>query len=69
MQATIRLSIPLWVIKTELNSQDTIDREFSPLELIKDNHPKFVVSMDSFFKDNINGIEHRFAGEFLLEKW
>jgi len=53
----------------QLNSQDTINREFSPLELIKDNHPKFVVSMDSFFKDNINGIEHRFAGEFLLEKW
>jgi len=53
----------------QLNSQETISREFSPLELIKDNHPKFVVSMDSFFKDNINGIRHRFAGDFLLEKW
>jgi uncharacterized protein len=53
----------------QLNSQETISREFSPLELIKDNHPKFVVSMDSFFKDNINGINHRFAGDFLLEKW
>ncbi|MDR1812378.1 MAG: ATP-binding protein [Candidatus Fibromonas sp.] len=52
-----------------LNSKDTINREFSPLELIKDNHPKFVVSMDSFFKDNINGIEHKFIGDFLLEKW
>jgi predicted AAA+ superfamily ATPase len=53
----------------QLNSQDTIDREFSPLGLIKDNHPKFVVSMDSFFKDNINGIEHKFIGDFLLGKW
>ena len=53
----------------QLNSQNTISREFSPLGLIKDNHPKFVVSMDSFFKDNINGIEHKFIGDFLLEKW
>jgi predicted AAA+ superfamily ATPase len=53
----------------QLNSKDTINREFSPLELIKDNHPKFVVSMDSFFKDNINGIEHKFIGDFLLERW
>jgi predicted AAA+ superfamily ATPase len=53
----------------QLNSQNTISREFSSLELIKDNHPKFVVSMDSFFKDNINGIEHKFIGDFLLEKW
>jgi predicted AAA+ superfamily ATPase len=53
----------------QLNSQDTISREFSSLGLIKDNHPKFVVSMDSFFKDNINGIEHKFIGDFLLEKW
>jgi len=53
----------------QLNSQDTISREFSPLGLIKDNHPKFVVSMDAFFKDNINGIEHRFVAEFLLEEW
>jgi len=53
----------------QLSSKDTIDREFSPLELIKDNHAKFVVSMDSFFKDNINGIEHKFIGDFLLEMW
>ncbi|MDR0516199.1 MAG: ATP-binding protein [Fibromonadaceae bacterium] len=53
----------------QLNSQSTIKREFSPLELIRDNHPKFVVSMDSFFKDSINGIEHKFIGDFLLEKW
>ena len=53
----------------QLNSKDTINREFAPLELIKDNHPKYVVSMDSFFKDNINGIEHKFIGDFLLERW
>lgn len=53
----------------QLNSEETIKREFSPLKLIKDNHPKFIVSMDSFFKDNIDGISYKFIGDFLLERW
>ncbi|MCL2259752.1 MAG: DUF4143 domain-containing protein [Fibromonadales bacterium] len=52
-----------------LSSKETIDREFASLGLVGDNHPKFVISMDSLFKDNINGIEHKFIGDFLLEKW
>jgi predicted AAA+ superfamily ATPase len=52
-----------------LNSQDTVNREFSPLGLIKDNHPKLVVSKDPFFKDNVDGVRHKFIGDFLLEEW
>ncbi len=50
--------------------QSTIDREFSPLIQIKDNHPKFVVTMDEFWKDNIEGVKHMHIADFLLmESW
>ena len=50
--------------------QSTIDREFSPLILIKDNHPKFVVTMEQFWKDNIEGVKHIHIVDFLLmESW
>ena len=52
-----------------LNSQETVEREFSQISLIKDNHPKFVVSMDPFFQDNVDGVRHKFIGDFLLEAW
>ncbi|MDR3000903.1 MAG: ATP-binding protein [Fibromonadaceae bacterium] len=53
----------------QLNSRMALNRELSLLQLIKDNYPKFVVSMDSFFKENISGIEHKFIGDFLLDRW
>lgn len=37
----------------KMTEQSTVDREFSPLLQIKDNHPKFVVTMSEFWKDNI----------------
>ena len=50
--------------------QSTVDREFSPLILIKDNHPKFVVTMDEFWKDNIEEMKHIHIVDFLLmESW
>jgi predicted AAA+ superfamily ATPase len=52
------------------DSQDTVDREFGPLLEIKDQYPKYVVSMDSFWEDNISGIQHKSIPEFLLmERW
>ncbi|MCL2101704.1 MAG: ATP-binding protein [Fibromonadales bacterium] len=56
-------------ISERLSSKNIIDKKFSLLLRIKDNHSKFVVSMDSFFEGNINGIEHKFIGDFLLEGW
>lgn len=38
-------------------SKDTEDREYRPLESIKDNYPKYVVTADSLLQ-NRNGIEH-----------
>jgi uncharacterized protein len=48
-----------------LEGEQTIAREFGNLELIKDNYPKFVLSMDEFPSGNRNGIEHRHVRDFL----
>jgi predicted AAA+ superfamily ATPase len=54
----------------KMTEQSTIDREFSSLIQIKDNHPKYVVTMDEFWKDNIEGIKHIHIADFLLmERW
>ena len=52
----------------KMTEKSTIDREFSPLLDIKDNHPKYVVSMDETWKDNIKGIQHKHIADFLLLK-
>ncbi|HKL11254.1 MAG TPA: ATP-binding protein, partial [Clostridia bacterium] len=44
----------------------TIQREFSVLEAIADNHPKFVLSMDKVDRSR-NGIGHKNIIDFLLE--
>ena len=49
-----------------LTEESTIEREFSPLLEIKDNYPKYVVSMDPLWNDNIDGVKHVNIAEFLL---
>ena len=49
-----------------LASEDTKEREFSVLENIKDNYPKYVLSMDEFDMSR-NGIKHMNLIEFLAE--
>jgi uncharacterized protein len=51
-----------------MTEQSTIDREFRPLLEIKDHHPKYVVTMDEVWKDNIEGIRHKHIADFLLMK-
>ena len=48
-----------------LASQETIDREFGAYDRIKDNFPKYVVSLDEFNMSQ-NGIKHRNIRDFLL---
>lgn len=53
-----------------MESDATIEREFSPLRSIADNYPKFVVSMDDVWSDDIEGIRHRHIADFLGdENW
>ena len=51
-----------------LAEESTIKREFLPLMQIKDNFPKYVVTMDQRWKDQIEGIRHIHIADFLLEK-
>ena len=48
-----------------LASDDTIEREFSSLESIPDNYPKYVLSMDEIDRSR-NGIIHQNIRDFLL---
>jgi len=48
-----------------LTDDQTIEREFGNLMLIKDNYPKFVVTMDDFKGNTNQGIIHSNLREFL----
>jgi len=50
----------------KLESEETVEREFSPLLKIKDQYPKYVVTMDDFWKESIEGIRHYHISDFLL---
>lgn len=48
-----------------LASDETVEREFSALESIRDNYPKFVLSLDDIDRSR-NGILHKNIRDFLL---
>jgi hypothetical protein len=50
-----------------LASEETISREFGVYESVRDNFPKYVVSLDEFDMSR-NGIKHRNIRDFLLMK-
>lgn len=51
----------------KLENEATIHREFGPLLAILDNYPKFVVTMDEFWKEDIEGVKHVQIHDFLLD--
>jgi predicted AAA+ superfamily ATPase len=50
----------------KMEGQSTVDREFAPLLEIRDHHPKYVVTMDELWHDNIEGVKHINIADFLL---
>ena len=53
-----------------MDTAETAERDFAPLLAIKDHYPKFVVSLDEFWQDNVEGVKHRHIVDFLLdENW
>jgi len=54
------------VALTILNSEKTEDREYAPLESIRDNYPKYVLTVDNF-KQKRNGIIHENIGQFIRD--
>ena len=51
-----------------MESDATVEREFAPLLSIGDNYPKFVVSMDDVWQDNIEGVTHRHIADLLIDR-
>ena len=49
-----------------LASPETVEREFSVYDRVRDNFPKYVVTLDEFDMSK-NGIKHRNIRDFLLE--
>lgn len=54
-------------IAYKMTERETFDREYKPLMKIKDNYPKYVLTMDDIGKDNSNGIIHRHIADFILD--
>ena len=50
----------------KLESEQTVEREFSSLLAVKDQYPKYVVTMDEFWKESIEGVKHVHIADFLL---
>ena len=52
----------------KLENRQSIEREFYTLLKITDQFPKFVVTMDEFWKDAIEGVQHFYISDFLLSE-
>jgi predicted AAA+ superfamily ATPase len=50
-----------------LTDEPTVEREFGNLERIADNYPKLVLSLDTWFPQERNGIQHRLLWDWLLD--
>lgn len=50
----------------KIESEQTAMHEFSSLLKIKDQYPKFLVTMDDFWKEDVEGINHFYISDFLL---
>lgn len=53
----------------KLESPQTVEREFSPLLAVKDQYPKYLITMDDFWKDNMEGVRHLHISEFLSNQF
>ena len=58
--------IEYYQVSWEISNKETQEREFAPLEKIKDNYPKFLLTTDTFTQ-NKSGIIHKNVFNWLLE--
>lgn len=54
-------------VSLSVRDEATLKRELSPLESIKDNYPKYIITLD-YDTNNYNGIKQISAIDFLLER-
>jgi predicted AAA+ superfamily ATPase len=50
-----------------LASPEVAEREFAPLGAIRDNHPKYVATMDALPPANADGVKRLHLADFLLQ--
>jgi len=60
--------IEYYQVAWQINSESTLEREFSALEKINDNYPKYLLTTDSFTQ-NRSGIKHINVYNWLLENY
>ncbi len=53
----------------QIESDTTRDREFGNLLAIKDNYPKYVISLDEGASGNVQGVKHIHIRDFLLNTY
>ena len=53
----------------KIESNETAKLEFAPLLAIKDQYPKYVITMDDFWRDDIEGVKHIHIADFLLHNY
>lgn len=58
--------IEYYQVAWEMSNEKTVEREFSSLEKINDNYPKYLLTTDSFTQDR-NGVKHLNVFNWLLE--
>lgn len=59
--------VEYYQVSWKISSAETEEREFTPLETVKDNYPKFLLSTESFPQSRA-GIIHKNVFEWLLER-
>jgi hypothetical protein len=59
--------IEYYQVLWNITNAETEKREFTPLETVKDNYPKFLLSTESFPQSRA-GIIHKNVFKWLLEK-
>ncbi len=52
----------------KLENEQTTEREFGNLLSVNDQYPKYVVTMDDFWRDSIEGVKHLYIRDFLLKE-
>ena len=52
----------------KLENEQVVKREFGNLLNINDQYPKYVVTMDEFWKDSIEGVQHLYITDFLMKE-
>ena len=54
-------------VTADMTAQETFEREIRPLENIRDNYEKMILTMDRLTPGNYNGIQVRYLLDWLMQ--